>query len=135
MRLIDADVFKTEWHMANECQDCKQNTRNCQYDVIFTRMDICEMIDSAPTVGEWVSVKDRLPEEKENPLTKDFAEVVCFCDFGGIPKRTDVRTFKFGKRTWSEEGHFWDEGQLMDGVVTHWMPLPEPPKEDNNEGS
>lgn len=52
MRLIDADVFKTEWHMANECQECKQDARICQYDVIFTRMDVCDMIDSAPTVTQ-----------------------------------------------------------------------------------
>lgn len=79
-------------------------------------------------MAEWISVEDRLPEEKVNSLTHDFAEVICFCDFGGIPRRTDVRMYKFGKRSWSEEGHFWNGGQTMDGIVTHWMPLPEPPE-------
>ena len=78
---------------------------------------------------EWISVKDRLPETKENPLTMDFQEVICFCDFGGRPKRTDVRTYGFGQRSWEKEPHFLHGQQIMDGVVTHWMPLPEPPKE------
>jgi len=79
----------------------------------------------------WISVKDRLPEERINPLTQDFAEVICFCDFGGEPRRTDVRTYKFGKPTWDKDGHFLLGGQIMDGVITHWQYLPEPPKEDD----
>ena len=79
--------------------------------------------------SQWISVEDGLPEEEINPLTMDFKEVLCFCDFGGIPRRTDVRTYKFGKRCVMEEGHFWHEGTPMDEVVTHWMPLPEPPEE------
>lgn len=83
--------------------------------------------------GGWISVKEMLPEGKENPMTGDFAEVICLYDSGGIPKRTDVRCYKFGKRIWAEEGHFWHNGQIMDRYVTHWMPLPEPPKEDKTE--
>lgn len=99
----------------------------------YSTAEIKAIIDIAPTIGGWISVKDRLPIEKENPLTQDFAEVICYCDFGGIPKRTDVRVYKFGKRTWAEEGHFWLGGQCMDGVITHWMPLPEPPEEGKEE--
>lgn len=77
----------------------------------------------------WISVKDRLPEGKTNPLTLDFNEVICFCDFGGDPKRTDVRTYKFGTRLGDTRPHFWHGPQIMDGVVTHWQYLPEPPKE------
>ena len=82
--------------------------------------------------GDWISVKDRLPEPKINPLTQDFAWVICYCDFGGEPKRTDVRFYGFGKPSWAEKAHFLHGGQVMDGVVTHWMPLPEPPKEDDD---
>ena len=81
-------------------------------------------------MSEWISVKDRLPTEKTNPLTHDFQQVICFVDFGGQPKATDVRTYGYGKRYHEEESHFWHGSQNMDGVVTHWMPFPEPPKED-----
>ena len=66
---------------------------------------IGKAIDEAPTVGGWISVKDRLPEEHINPVTQDFAEVICFCDFGGEPRRTDVRTIGFGKTLWEDAPH------------------------------
>lgn len=80
----------------------------------------------------WISVKDRLPEGKTNPVTLDFNEVICFCDFGGDPKRTDVRTYKFGTMFGDTRPHFWHGPQIMDGVVTHWQYLPEPPKEEQD---
>lgn len=89
-----------------------------------------KMIDEQPTVGGWINVKDKLPEERINPLTQDFQNVICFCDFGGMPKHTDIRVYGFGKRAWENEPHFWHGPQIMDGVITHWMPLPEPPKEE-----
>ena len=76
MRLIDADrllsdAMKTKYyHLPNG-------------DVAIPLIDI----EHAPTVGEWISVKDRLP-----------------------PKN-DKRVLTYGN------------------PVTHWMPLPEPPKE------
>lgn len=78
---------------------------------------------------KWISVNDRLPEEKMNPLTQDFAEVICFCDFGGRPKRTDIRMYGFGTASYDDKPHFWHGPQIMDGVITHWMPMPEPPME------
>ena len=121
MRLIDADALK---NMRFSCGMIDDD------HVIYAPIrEVFKNIDKAPTIGGWISVKDRLPDEEINPLTMDFKEVLCFCDFGGIPRRTDVRTYKYGKRCWMEEWHFWHEGTLMDGVVTHWMPLPEPPKE------
>lgn len=64
-------------------------------------------------MSEWISVKDRLPKPYERVLTyrKDYA--------------IDTETYKgkFGKNImWS-----WDVEAMT--PVTHWMPLPEPPKE------
>lgn len=88
-----------------------------------------ESMETLEKRQEWVSVKDRLPKEKINPLTMDFQNVICFCDFGGVPKRTDIRTYGYGTPIGHKEAHFWHGPQIMDGVITHWMPLPEPPKE------
>ena len=77
--------------------------------------------------GGWIPVEKRLPEEKENPLTHDFCEVICYCQFGGIPKADDVRVFKFGN------GHFYHGLQIMDRIVTHWQYLPELPKEGDQK--
>ena len=71
----------------------------------------------------WVSVEERLPEEKINPNTLDFEYVLCTTTFG------DVMAYKFGTPIGWEEPHFWNGCGIygvMDRYVTHWMPLPEP---------
>lgn len=58
----------------------------------------------------WVSVKDRLPE--------DYQKVLCLFESGTmeVSFRASVKGFCY-------------EGFKQTGKVTHWMPLPEPPKE------
>lgn len=111
MRLIDADAMRENllW--------CKEQSGS--YDDYWD--DVIERLDAQPTVGGWVSVKDGLPEEKENPYTKDYQEVLCVLStrFG-----TDVRVYKFGK------GHFWNGPQEIDRMISHWMPFPNLPKEE-----
>ena len=76
---------------------------------------------------EWISVKDRLPIEKINPLTQDFELVLCATTFG------DVRAYGYGKVKGHDKAHFWFGVGIMDEYVTHWMPLPEPPVEKTKE--
>ena len=72
---------------------------------------------------DWISVKEKLPEAKINKLTSDFEYVICVChwDYG----ETDVRAMQYGKN------HFIQNGVYFDEYVSHWMPLPEPPKTNN----
>lgn len=77
-----------------------------------TSEEIAEnLISNGVTVQEWISVDDRLPEnEKEGVLIGlRWGEV----DIG-----------------WCEDGRWSSEfvNEYEDGEVTHWMPLPEPPK-------
>ena len=73
----------------------------------------------------WVRVKDRLPET-------DGIYIVTACDEGvpygeGIWYSTVVVCAEYFKGDW-----VWYEGSQeysLEGIVTHWMPLPEPPKE------
>lgn len=50
MKLIDVDALKANYGMANDCKDCKQDVRSCQYDTIYSKMDFCGWIDDAETV-------------------------------------------------------------------------------------
>lgn len=68
------------------------------------------MIDHGVTVQEWISVKDRLPER--------FVYVLVMTDFG----EAAVARIK-GNGYWYIG---WDNDQYAG--ITHWMPLPEPPK-------
>ena len=71
------------------------------------------LISNGVTVQEWISVKDRLPEEKVNCIVH---YKHAYCDNDGY---------------WAIGICFYDgeKFQLNSAYkVTHWMPLPEPPK-------
>ena len=79
-------------------------------------------IATAPTLtppNEWVSVDERLPGVSGNYIcaVKD--------------KNGSVWTIP---AEWSLEMKMWIGafGEIKN-IVTHWMPLPEPPKEESNE--
>jgi hypothetical protein len=67
--------------------------------------------------SEWISVEDRLPEENTDVL-------IYRGGFRG--DLMNVYTY-MGHNEWEDEYGYWsitdDEG------ITHWMPLPEPPKD------
>lgn len=80
-----------------------------------TSEEIAEnLISNGVTVQEWISVKDRLPEEKVNCIVhykhaycdNDDYWAIGICFYDGEKFRIDL-SYK----------------------VTHWMPLPELPKE------
>ncbi len=82
------------------------------------------LIANGVTVQEWISVKDRLPDTNG-------AYIATACDEGcsqgeGIWYDTVVVVAEYYKGSWS-----WDENGTeydLTGIVTHWMPLPEPPE-------
>lgn len=76
---------------------------------------------------EWISVKDRLPRYNETVLIyRPFmAEDISVGNYYGY---------------YGEDDEEWHEGWVCCGtivtdkdVITHWMPLPEPPKEQTDE--
>ncbi len=122
-RLIDADALKKDWSMGDKCEDCPQDTRRCQYDVDYSRMDICQMIDEAPTIGGWISVKDSLPEEKGWYMV--YAPGYSGGSSSGLDSHNGVMFAKWSGKTWSIEVGY----HKRPGCVRHWMQMPEPPKE------
>lgn len=61
MRLIDCDDMKRRHGMGEECSSCVMDTKACQYDRDYSKMDFCEWLDDAPTIdavpvvhGEWI---------------------------------------------------------------------------------
>ena len=132
MRAIDADALK------KELAPYEENDFSQQIDVIL------KIVDAQPTLtppNEWVSVEERLPET-DGQNTHDYDVLVY------IPKRdgchqhgiyigklkkvpADDGSWNFwGIKTESSEWTVWGWGYFENPVVTHWMPLPERPKED-----
>lgn len=50
--LIDRDAFRVDCGMGENCDKCENDSRNCEYDFIYTKMDFCGWIDDAPIVIE-----------------------------------------------------------------------------------
>ena len=81
--------------------------------------------------NKWISVNDRLPDENGRYLCycgESFIKTTDIYSFAKNLKKVDKYDFRDKKAGWysydSEWGYFERSG------VTHWMPLPEPPKED-----
>ena len=104
MRLIDADAL---WHNM-ETADWYNNA---------DRDEVAEpLVLRSPTIGGWISVEDKLPDKSNRYLVY----------FGkGIGTTTKTAYWLRTKQKWmGSEAH----STITD--ITHWMPLPEPPKEE-----
>ena len=67
----------------------------------------------------WIPVTERLPDENDRYLTVSIEPW-----FG----TTLVDTMRWSG-VWMYDGRMYD-GRQTEATVTHWMPLPEPPKEE-----
>lgn len=88
-----------------------------------------------PTAVGWISVKDRLPERKEylheSNVIRGSSEYVLVYISATFPYKRMFVTI--GRYSYDEMYPRWVVRSSHDGDVTHWMPLPEPPKEVENE--
>ena len=95
-------------------KDCLQDNDQQSADVIS---DVILQLDDMPTLtppNEWVSVDERLPEEKQRVIVR--------CERVG----TSVG--------WILWGNWMADIGPDAGKVTHWMPLPAPPDRRPPEG-
>lgn len=89
------------------------NNMICDQKIEGLADDVMDIIAHRVTLPQWISVKDRLPEPWKQVLIyslHDFCESAVYI---GVPGKWRV--------TWNHE-------MLDADSVTHWMPLPEPPK-------
>ena len=128
-----------KWANGETCEDCpaKDDLAFCAADTIRELLSKVEELEAKNRILEearenaneacakweglyraklgkesgWISVKDRLPE--------DYQRVLCLFESGTmeVSFRASVKGFCY-------------EGFKQTGKVTHWMPLPEPPKEE-----
>jgi hypothetical protein len=131
MRLIDADALIAET-MKNRCADCdrrkgiKQGKTTFVYDFGEAPCRACDVgdmidtLDEATTICGWISVKDRMPDKN--------GQYLCWFGKNKIAKGAAIATYL----------EMWKSFGLLESLetypnVTHWMPLPEPPKEDKDD--
>lgn len=79
---------------------------------------------------EWISVNDRMPKENGRYIVAD--EITAPEELGG--NHTEIRIMRFHEGKWHTpfRSPEWINEAIKDNI-THWMPLPEPPKEEDND--
>lgn len=97
--------------LQEDCKDCAEATQNC---IVKLQEQIAEL----RSAQEWVSVEDRLPEES--------GMYIVTANDGHAQRVSFVQ--------WQKKNRIWNlTGARSYWRVTHWMPLPKPPKETNDE--
>ena len=93
-----------------------------------------QFIDACPTVGEWISVKDGLPEDfiDHSKEVRQIKVLVAIKAKNGWTVRTQMRCKDVHSRFYGASPDIiWYWRHFFAGDLTHWMPLPEPPKEES----
>ena len=115
MRLIDADALKgpLELQQASYARIGATERAKAYADCLWE-------IEQAPTIGGWISVKDRLPGNE--------TEVIIIVQHKIGWYRAFAWRDEYG---WHSSAEEFGDGES--DFVTYWTPLPEPPKEVTGE--
>lgn len=98
------------FNLIGQVQDCGCDVSNVvEMNYVENNILVDYLIDNGVTVQGWIPVTERLPELWTDVLA-----------FDSVHK--EIRYAYMAEDAWV--------GVRMNGKVTHWMPLPEPPKEE-----
>ena len=95
----------------SECECVEECHKLVEDDVARDALALIEHFEAQQP--KWISVKERLPWMNQKVLVSD----------GGIVTEAHYN----GRGEWIHNGHDMEIGGV---IVTHWMPLPQPPEEE-----
>ena len=76
------------------------------------------LVEANKTSTRWISVRERLPQDGQKVIAT-------FRNDGG--RVVDQARYANGEFDFASWAYVWGDN------VTHWMPLPQPPKEEDHE--
>ena len=95
------------------------------YATAARRIDEIKAADVQPI--QWISCKDNMPDTLERGLSTMYSDCCLVCDaFGWVGMAYYITD---GQKSWWEFADAQNKNKIDWTEVTHWMPLPEPPKE------
>lgn len=96
----------------------------CAYCLVMAE----QMIANGVTVQQWIPVTERMPED-DLPSNTHRSQIRCLVatDKGTVKRCVRQRYEKKIDGKWQLSGWEWNKDTFA--KPTHWMPLPEPPKE------
>ena len=126
------------------CEQCGRKSSLISDEQAFGKtFEMTYERENAALSLNWISVDDRLPKDsheivigfvpkEESKIGSESLSVLCCYTYYyyDIDGKTDVES-KNRYWYWHKDGGY--DMPEMDRVPTHWIPLPEPPKENNNE--
>lgn len=95
--------------MNEQIEEMEQIIKKCDDEAMYASIAY-ELYNADYHKQEWISVEDRLPEKEGVYLVHTTYNII------------ETEVFYISKH--DDISYWWD----LDGMVTHWMPLPEPPK-------
>lgn len=118
----DGDCEKCRFRGMFGCRQSGDFVRAC------TAIDDCPAVDTLP--AGWVSVSERLPTESSTGRNTYLVYAPTYRGGSSSGKEGcgGVMFSKWTGKHWSIEVGYYSRPNC----VTHWMPLPEPPKEVND---
>ena len=111
-----------EW-LPHDCGKCYAN--DCLISEIADHL-----ISNGVTVQEWVPMTERLPERDKEVLLIVHGWEDRLYYTGCLHRQEAERSWLTGIESKASDWTIWGFSYLREPIVTHWMPLPEPPKEE-----
>ena len=109
------DTGCDECKFANDCRDMKPG-----YEIARNALALIERLEAQ--VPRWIGVEERFPEKLNGNNQIYITEEVIGFD-GECAYIGQYKVYKY-------DGHWtFFDGNFFRDDITHWMPLPEPPKE------
>ena len=86
------------------------------------------LIMNGVTVQEWIPVTERLPERDKEVLLIVHGWEDRLYYTGCLHRQEAERSWLTGIESKASDWKIWGFSYLREPIVTHWMPLPNPPK-------